>query len=198
MSLVTANMLTSHLEASKACGNKGLKHHRKRCGQLHFNMLVPCLHFHESAFLVLSYNKWRVWRSKVILFLKENYSRRTTWVLFKSATSGKLLSYCTDAFPEKHVRNWQTCSVQLGGALQVIPQWPKPAKQQRELLERLPAVSIWQQMEETHPSDKKLFGLTEQKYCRENSYLLQIWLSLLCVHGSMQVLSKIKKHYSPL
>ena len=126
-----------------------------------FILTCLCLHFHESAFLVLSYNKWRAWRLKVTLFLKENCGRHATWVLFKSAISRKLLSYCTDAFPEKCVRNWQACSVHLGGALQVIPYWPKPAEQQRELLERLPAVSIWQQMEETHPSDKKLFGLME-------------------------------------
>lgn len=30
------------------------------------------LHFYESGFLVLSDNKWRIWRSKVIWFLKES------------------------------------------------------------------------------------------------------------------------------
>lgn len=143
-----------------------------------------CLHFHESVYLVLNYNKWRIWRSKVIWFLKESCDRQATWVLFKSVTSGKLLSYCTDASPVKTVRNWQSYSVLLGGAIQVIPHQPKPAEQ-REFLGRVPAVSLWQQMERTHPSDKKIicFYRIEMPYrklfCYKSGLLFSVF-TVLC------------------
>lgn len=142
-----------------------------------------CLHFHESVYLVLNYNKWRIWRSKVIWFLKESCDRQATWVLFKSVTSGKLLSYCTDASPVKTVRNWQSYSVLLGGAIQVIPHQPKPAEQ-REFLGRVPAVSLWQQMERTHPSDKKIicFYRIEMPYrklfCYKSGLLFSVFMVL--------------------
>lgn len=152
------------------------------------NMVL--LHFYQSGFLVLNDNKWRIWRSKVIWFLRELWSVINMLPGFISSQqhqgSYTVIALLLPLWKQEKVRNWQPCCFHLGGAVPDITHWPKPAAQWGEHLGRALTVNIQQTSSNKWQTLNKwksyLVQWNRRYFCVENSYLLQIWPSILCVH----------------
>lgn len=114
--------------------------------------------------------------------------KHATWVHFKS-TAGKLYSYCTVTLPVK-TRKSQKLAVLLCSLRRGCPSHQtltKVTRTMRRTFGKSPDCQHTAKSGRHLTSQRTIwFNGTEEIFCVENSYLLQIWPSILCVHGPVR------------